>query len=102
LLKFRQQLEKTGASEEVLDKQFAELIEPEVPIAGRNVLTMFMELSSARQSGFNGLMPISYLELKAYADVTDTQFEPWEVDLIKVMDRALLEAVAEIADKEKS
>ena len=102
LLKFRQQLEKTGKSKEELDEQFAELIEPEVPLAGRSVLMMFMELSSARQSGFNGLLPISYLELQAYADVTDIRFEPWEVDLIKVMDRAFLEAVAELVNKEKS
>lgn len=102
LLKVRKQLAKAGKTEEELDRQFAELKEPEVMPAGIMLLNKFMELSSARQSGTNGPLPISYTEMKAYAELTDTEFDPWEVETIRSMDRAFLAEVDEAQNKEKA
>jgi len=62
---------------------------------------MFSELSSTRQSGFNGPGPITYLEIKAYSDLIDYEFEPWEVEVLKLMDRAFMDELQKIMNKEK-
>jgi hypothetical protein len=44
---------------------------------------------------------LSYAEIDAWARLTDTHIEPWEVEAIKAMDRAFLAAVAKMASKQR-
>jgi len=100
MLKVRAQMEAAGKSAEDLDKQFAELQEPEVNQAGKYVLMMFFELNNARQQGMNGPLPISYTELKAYSDLNDAELEPWEVNAIRLCDRVYIDKVMSAHNKE--
>ena len=84
-----------------MDLQFAELEAPEVNPAGRYLLNMFSELSSTRQGGMGGPNPITYLEMKAYSDLKDCDIEPWEVEVIKLLDSAFMDEVQKILNKEK-
>lgn len=38
----------------------------------------------------SGPLPITHSEIKAYAELMDLQFTPWEVSTLKVMDSAFL------------
>lgn len=100
LTSFRRQLEKSGKSKEALDKQFAELEVPSVSTTGKYLLNIFSELSTARQNGMNGPMPITYTEIKAYNELTDAALEPWEVDAIRLMDRVFIQETSMIINKE--
>lgn len=101
LRKFRDMKAKAGASEAELDVLFAELVEPTVCASGQYLLTMFFELNSSRQSsGMGGVLPISYMELKAYSDLTDVALEPFDVDAIRLMDRAYLDEYHKVTSKD--
>lgn len=89
--KVRTQLEKAGKSKEELDKQFIELVEPELTRIGDDFVHLFFDLSSTRQHTQGGAMAISYSELMAYTTLNDMELEPWEVNILRVMDRAYLE-----------
>jgi len=100
LVKLRAQLEKAGKPKAQLELQFAELESPVFNPAGRYLLNMFSELSSTRQNGMNGPGPITYLEMKAYSDLADCDIEPWEVEVIKLLDSAFMEELQKIISKE--
>lgn len=100
-MKFREQLGKNGLTEEELDEKFKELVEPEVDPEADYYRYVFAELSSTRQQGLNGQMPITYLEIKAYLELNDVDLSPQEVQLIKVMDRAYLQEVAKLSKEQE-
>jgi hypothetical protein len=89
-----------GKAKEELDKQFAELESPKVSPGAKYLINMFRELSSTRQSGMNGMFPITYLEMRAYSELTDYELEPWEVEVIKNMDSAFMEEIHKIINKD--
>ena len=60
----------------------------------------FIELSTSRSGGF-GPAPITYVELKAWSDLTGIVPAAWEVSIIKKMDSKYLEIVNEL-DKKKA
>ena len=81
-------------------RQVAEVSKPPpLPSGARHIWSAFVELSSARQSGFS-VQPISYQEIAAYQLVTKNRLSGWDVDQIRVLDDAYLAAVAE-AQKRK-
>jgi hypothetical protein len=49
-----------------------------------------VQLSSSRSAGFSGPNPISYEEIKAWKELTDTVLLAWEVDLIRDLDRVYM------------
>lgn len=73
------------------------LNEPEVPEVLQYLVRWFRELSACRGSNGMGFPnPISYTEIKAWADLTGHQdIEDWEVEVIKDLDRLLLKQYAE-------
>lgn len=98
---FRKQLEKLGRSEESLREQFSELEPLPIPDGFQYLITVFYELSSARSYGaMGGVLPLSYLEIKAYQEVTDQHLEPYEVEIIKAMDSEFVSVCAEISETE--
>jgi len=46
----------------------------------------FLQLNSARQNNGFGVSPLSYLEIKAWSDLTQTIISPYEVRVIKQLD----------------
>jgi hypothetical protein len=67
-----------------------ELVEIEVSYLVMYLWESFLELNSTRQSGM-GVNAISYSEIKAYCELTQTRFSPYEIKVIKMLDRAFLE-----------
>lgn len=68
----------------------AELVEIEVSYLVMYLWESFLELNSTRQSGM-GVNAISYSEIKAYCELTQTHFSPYEIKVIKMLDRVFLE-----------
>jgi hypothetical protein len=81
-------------------KQQALEIPPLEP-SSNYLLEMFFELGSTRVFTDNGgIQPITYTEIASYCQLTGNEFEPWEVDVIKTLDRAYIKAVYEQRDEE--
>lgn len=72
---------------------------PEVPQGWECVIEWFHQLSSRRQPGFSGLSPLTFTDLQAWKQLTNTATTPEEIEAIFAMDSAYLSAVA---DKRKS
>ena len=59
---------------------------PYFPSAVAYVWTWFNELSNARVSTGFGVSPITYSEILAWSQLTDSEPTPWEVAVIKMLD----------------
>ncbi|MFZ5690531.1 MAG: phage tail assembly chaperone [Pseudomonadota bacterium] len=64
--------------------------EPDIPPAGLRIWKIFCDLNATRAIGF-GPCPISYLEIEAYASMMRTPIRPFEIEIVRALDRALLE-----------
>lgn len=62
---------------------------PDCPDVLSHVWGWFCDLSSARRSGF-GPEPIGYPEIEAYARLMRIEPDPFEVEAIRAIDRAVL------------
>lgn len=91
----RKRLEDAGRSKEELDEKFAELLPVELEPGSEYLLQAFTELHASRQSGVNGYEPLSYVEIKAYDELTSANLTPGEIQVIFAVDRAFLAAVDE-------
>lgn len=81
-------------------KELEDLLE--LPESCVYVWKWFIDLHNARGSSGFGINPISYVEIKAYFDLIDTQPEEWEVNIIKRFDNeALLAYAKEAKEAEK-
>lgn len=58
----------------------------------------YCELGGSRTNNGFGLNPISYSEIKAWADLTGAEPTPWEVSLLKRLDQVTLAASRTAAD----
>ena len=56
------------------------------PMLISHVWSAFIALSSSRGSGFSGPAPITFEQIKAWKDLTETSIEPWEIEAIKRVD----------------
>jgi len=70
-----------------------QLIAPEFPMEIEHVWAYFLELSSTRPIGYSGPLPITYQEIAAWKELTDTPLSPWEVEAIKRLDRIYVKVV---------
>ena len=61
----------------------------------------FLNLNSTRTSGM-GVSAINYMELKAYCDMNGISFSPFEVRVIKMLDRVFLDHYNKQSEKESS
>jgi len=61
----------------------------------------FLNLNSTRTSGM-GVSAINYMELKAYCDMNTISFSPFEVRVIKMLDRVFLDHYNKQSEKESS
>lgn len=67
---------------------------PKMPRALEHIWAWFCELNSARTSNGFGANPITYSEIAAWSALTLNVPTPWEVSLLKRIDRAFLEEMA--------
>jgi hypothetical protein len=51
-----------------------------------HVWSAFITLSNTRTAGFSGPNPITYEQIKAWKELTETPISPWEIKAIKSVD----------------
>lgn len=69
--------------------------EPDIPGVVLDLWLWFWELDSGRQSGMSS-NPLSWGDIKDWAELTGVNLTPWEVSVIKAMDRAYLTTANEM------
>lgn len=67
----------------------------DIPEAASHVWEWFWKLSAQRSSGFGGAEPISWLEMDAWARLTNTLVTPEEFDMLSALDLAYRSACSE-------
>jgi hypothetical protein len=65
---------------------------PEVPMAGRRVWSIFLELNASRTSGGMAPNPISGVEIEAYSRLRREPVRSFEVTMLRALDGAYMEA----------
>ena len=55
----------------------------------------FLDLDAARGSNGFGISPLSYVEIKAWSDLTRNTLAPWEIEAIKRLDAVRIRVVNE-------
>ena len=65
-----------------------EALEPPTafPMLLSHVWSAFIALSNTRTSGFSGPNPITYEQIKAWKELTDTPMDPWEIQAVIRLD----------------
>ncbi|HVV43186.1 MAG TPA: hypothetical protein VHC94_19220 [Nitrobacter sp.] len=71
---------------------------PEVPWAGQRVWGIFLDVHATRGSNGFGANPISYGEIESWSRLRREPVRPFEMDIIRALDIAYLEAVAKKAE----
>lgn len=61
-----------------------------VPGYAIHIWNAFMELVNCRPAKY---APISWVELKAYVELTETKLTPSDVNMLRAMDRQYLESI---------
>jgi hypothetical protein len=69
-----------------------DLLGPDLPLAAAHLWQWFLELDSARGSNGWGLNPVGYAEIEAWARLTRRSPAPWEIEILRALDRARLVA----------
>lgn len=67
---------------------------PEIPYAGHRVWGIFLRLHESRGGGGFGPSPISYEAMEAFSALAGEVLRPWEIEIIRALDREWLKAVA--------
>lgn len=79
----RDHLESVYRQTRIMPKE----LEPkELPYAISYLWEWFMELQRGRQYGMSGALPLSYSDIKAWAELTGKMPQCWEIDVIKQID----------------
>lgn len=68
---------------------------PKLPPELRPVWWTFLALHRARSAGGFGVNPIQFTEIEAWCRLNRVALEPWEVDVIGMLDDAYLESSQE-------
>jgi len=72
--------------EKQLGRPIEDLTGPEFPDPMLHTWLYFLSISQGRSGGFNGPNPISYPDIKAWAELTGSPVTTREVDVIKRLD----------------
>lgn len=71
----------------------------ELPESCEHVWKWFIELHNSRSGSGFGINPISYSDMYSYFCLINMQPEEWELDLIKLIDRKILNIHAKETEK---
>jgi len=83
-------LEHLEQVERQLGRTPQELEGPDFPFLVQHLWVAFLSLSSGRTAGFSGPNPITYEQILAWKELTQTPLSPREVDAIKRLDLVYL------------
>ncbi|BDU76304.1 phage tail assembly chaperone [Mesoterricola sediminis] len=83
-------LQKLQHVEKATGKRPPELEIPDPPVSAVHVLSWFQDLSEARGGTGFGALPIQWGDIQAWSQLTGTTIRPWEVRLIRSLDRLWL------------
>lgn len=69
-----------------------EALEPPTPFPMllEHVWSAFISLSNSRTTGFSGPNPITYEQIKAWKELTETPIDPWEIQAVIRLDRVYM------------
>lgn len=67
-----------------------ELEGPEFPLLVSHVWSAFISLSNSRTAGFSGPNPITYEQIKAWKELTDTPFDSRDVESVMRVDQVYM------------
>jgi hypothetical protein len=56
------------------------------PILLSHIWSAFIALSNSRTAGMSGVNPLTYEQIKAWKELTETPLTAWEVEAIKRLD----------------
>ena len=77
------------------------LIEKELPYIAIPFWNTFWQLHETRQITAAGtFQPITFQEIEAYSRLMQVDFEPYEVDIVKRMDRSFITKLNTTKDKQ--
>lgn len=60
------------------------------PVALSHIWSAFISLSNSRSAGFSGPNPITYEQIKAWKELTETPLDAWEVEAVVGLDRVYM------------
>lgn len=49
-----------------------------------------MDIAQARQSGFSGLSPLTWVDMLSYFSITGQSYERWEIEAVRELDNVFL------------
>jgi len=67
-----------------------ELESPPFPTLVSHIWSAFIALSSARTNGYNGPNPLTYTDIKAWAELTNSYVSSRDVEAIKLLDTVFI------------
>ena len=70
-----------------------EALEPPTPFPMllEHVWSAFCSLSNRRTAGFSGPNPITFEQIKAWKELTETPMDPWQIQVVIRLDRVYME-----------
>lgn len=71
----------------------------ELPSSMKYVWKYYTDLNTKRTNTGYGYLPIQYSEIKAYFDLYQIEYEPFEVYLIEILDGVTMQHYNEEAEK---
>lgn len=92
----RAKLESVWRQTGVKPKELEDLAE--LPDVFRYIWQDFLMLNSARTSNGFGVNPLQYSEILSYGTLQGITFQPWEVEVLRVLDNTVMQVYA---DKQK-
>lgn len=95
----RDHLERAAATDPSAAR---ELIGPPLPPVAAIAWRTFDALHRARPVSANGIVPISYTELSAFVQLTDSHLTPLDIALVRVIDEVYVEETAAAMTSDRS
>jgi hypothetical protein len=68
---------------------------PPIPSTLKPLWWTFLALHGARSGNGMGINPISFTEIDAWCRLSRVTLDPWEVDVIRLLDNAYLESITD-------
>lgn len=85
----------------VIDAAREELRSPPLSSYAQQILNLYYRLSKTSGQGFNGKLPITYSEIKAFVELTETPLCKEEVNLLVEIDSGVQDIIAELQAKKE-
>lgn len=65
---------------------------PQAPLGQRHLLAWFYDMACARQMGYSEPCSLSWVEMRAWAELQGLMLEPWQVQILRRLDQMWLAA----------